>query len=291
MNIAFVGLGTMGAPMAMSLLRAGYRLTVHNRTRDREEPLAAAGAARAASPAEAAQGAEVIITCVSDTPDVREVVLGERGVIHGARRGAVVVDMSTISPAATRAMAERLAKREVGLVDAPVSGGSEGAERGTLAIMAGGSEAEVETVRPVLLAMGSTVTHVGPVGAGQVTKAINQTIIAGVYQSVAEGVALGLGAGLNLERVLQAIAGGAAASWVLDNRARFMIDNSYPLGFRLRLHKKDLDIALAEAAELGVSMPVAEMVSRVEEELIATGHGEKDVSALAIAVRRAAGMD
>ncbi|MCL5123275.1 MAG: NAD(P)-dependent oxidoreductase, partial [Deltaproteobacteria bacterium] len=260
MKVAFIGLGTMGEPMALNILKAGHDLVVNNRTKNKEELLAAKGAKRAATPGEAARGAEVIITCLSDTPDVEKVVLGADGIIHGAQQGAVVVDMSTISPEATRKMAEALAEKGVKMVDAPVSGGSEGAIHGTLAIMVGGASQDVEKVLPVLRSMGSTITHVGPIGAGQITKAINQTVIAGVYLSVAEGMALGLKAGLDMEKVIQAIGNGAAASWVLSNRARNMVNNSYPLGFRVRLHQKDLGIAIETARKLGVTLPVAALV-------------------------------
>ncbi len=228
--------------MALNILKAGYDVVVYNRHRDKEKTVAEAGAARAASPAEAAAGADVVITCVSDTPDVRAILLGDNGVIEGAKEGTVVVDMSTISPSATREMADTLAKKRIRMIDAPVSGGSEGAQKGTLAIMIGGDPDDVEKVRPVLEAMGKTITHVGPIGSGQITKAINQVVIAATYLGVAEGMTLGMKAGLNMEKVVAAIAGGAAGSWVLDNRAAFMVKNDYPLGFRVRLHAKDLKI-------------------------------------------------
>ena len=192
MNIAFIGMGTMGTPMALNLLKAGHKVTVHNRTRQKEEAVAAAGARRAATPAEAAEGAEVVITCVSDTPDVEEIILGENGVIRGAAPETIVVDMSTVSPSATRRIAEKLGEKNVRMLDGPVSGGSEGAEKATLSIMVGGEEADLNRVRPVLEAMGKTITHVGPIGAGQLTKAINQIVVAGTYWGVAEGIAIGL---------------------------------------------------------------------------------------------------
>ncbi len=290
MKVAFIGLGTMGEPMALNILKAGHDLVVNNRTKNKEELLAAKGAKRAATPGEAACGAEVIITCLSDTPDVEKVVLGADGIIHGAQQGAVVVDMSTISPEATRKMAEALAEKGVKMVDAPVSGGSEGAIHGTLAIMVGGASQDVEKVLPVLRSMGSTITHVGPIGAGQITKAINQTVIAGVYLSVAEGMALGLKAGLDMEKVIQAIGNGAAASWVLSNRARNMVNNSYPLGFRVRLHQKDLGIAIETARKLGVTLPVAALVDQMETGLITNGYGDEDLSAVARCIREQSGI-
>lgn len=291
MKLAFLGMGTMGGPMAANLLKAGHQVTVYNRSRDREEPLAALGAVRAASPREAAVGVEVVFLCVSDTPDVEQLLLGPDGVIHGAEPGTVVADMSTISPAATRSFAAALAEKGIAMIDAPVSGGSEGAVNGTLAIMVGGDAAAVEKVMPAFQAMGKSITHVGPLGAGQMTKAINQVILAGYYFATGEGIALGLKAGLDVKKVVQAISGGAAASWVLSNRADNMIDNIYPLGFRVRLHQKDLRIALEAAAELEVSLPVAALVFQFENSLLGHGYGDEDVSALARIVRESAGLD
>ena len=291
MKVAFVGLGTMGGPMALNLIQAGHDVTVHNRTRDRERPLMEAGAQRADSPQAAAQAADVVITCVSDTPDVEAVILGDRGIIHGAQPGTIVVDMSTISPTVTRAIAAALAAKQIDMVDAPVSGGSEGAQKGTLSIMAGGDAAVVERVQPVLAAMGKTITHVGPIGAGQTTKAINQIIVAGTYWAIAEGLALGMKADLDMERVVQAVSGGAAGSWGLDNRSGNMIDNNYPLGFRVRLHRKDLNIALEAARELGVTLPMAAYVEQIETGLIGRGFGDEDVSAIARSIREQSGID
>ncbi|NJL87942.1 MAG: NAD(P)-dependent oxidoreductase [Leptolyngbyaceae cyanobacterium SM1_1_3] len=290
MKVAFIGLGTMGAPMAMNLLKAGHEVTVHNRTREREKPLVDAGAKGAASPKAAAAGSEIIITCVSDTADVEAVLVGNDGVIYGASARAIAVDMSTISPTATRQIAEKLSQQEIHLVDAPVSGGSEGAQQGTLSIMVGGEAADVEQVRPVLGAMGKTITHVGPIGAGQVTKAINQIIVAGTYWSVAEGIAVGLKAGLDMAKVVQAVGGGAAGSWGLAHRSGNMINNEYPLGFRVRLHRKDLLIALEAARELGVTLPVAAYVEQIETGLMARGYGDEDVSAIARSVREQSGI-
>lgn len=291
MKVAFIGMGTMGAPMALNVLKAGHEVTVHNRTRDREIPIAAAGASRADSPAAAAQSADVVITCVSDTPDVEQVILGNNGIIHGAQPGTVVVDMSTISPTVTRKIAEDLAAKGIAMIDAPVSGGSEGAEKGTLSIMVGGDAGDVAKVHPVLEAMGKTITHVGSIGSGQITKAINQIIVAGTYWSVAEGMALGMKAGLDMEKVVQAVGGGAAGSWGLTNRSGNMITNEYPLGFRVRLHRKDLVIALEAAREMGVTIPMAAFVEQIESGLMAQGFGDEDVSAIARNVRQQSALD
>jgi len=235
--------------------------------------------------------AQVVVICVSDTPDVEAVLLGADGVSQGARPGAIVVDMSTISPSATRRMADRLAEKGIRMLDAPVSGGSEGAQKGTLTIMVGGDAEAVAQAMPVLSAMGKSITHVGPCGAGQLTKAVNQVIISGVYLAVAEGMALGLKAGVDMEKVVQALAGGAAGSWVLNYRAANMIQNEYPLGFRVRLHRKDLAIAMETARELGVFLPATALVEQIENGLISQGYGDEDVSAVARVIRKSSGVE
>jgi len=289
MRVGFIGLGTMGAPMARNLLNAGFDITVHNRTRSKEEPLAAAGAQRASTPADAARDAEVVVTIVSDTPDVEHVLFDDDGVVHGATPGCLVVDMSTISAGATRAFGSRLGEGGVRMIDAPVSGGSEGAEKGTLTIMCGGDAADVEDARPVLDVMGSKVTHIGPLGSGQLTKAVNQIMIAGYFEAVAEGLVFAMKAGLDTDKVLEAIGAGMARSAVLEMRASNMINDTYPLGFKLSLHLKDLNIALDEAKRNGVELPLAEMVRSFEEKLVAD-HGDEDLSALAVEIRRRAGL-
>jgi len=291
MKVAFIGMGTMGAAMALNILKAGHEVTVHNRSREREEPMAKAGARRAGSPKEAAKGAEIVIICVSDTPDVEAVVLGENGVIQGAGAGAIVVDTSTISPSATRRIGAELAAKGIRMLDAPVSGGSEGAQKGTLAIMVGGDAADVAKAMPVLSAMGKTITHVGPGGAGQFTKAINQVIVGGFYLAVAEGMTFGLKAGLDMEKVVQALAGGAAASWVLNHRSGNMIKNEYPLGFRVRLHRKDVAIVMETARELGVFLPATALVEQLENGLISQGYGDEDMSAMARVIRKQSGLE
>ena len=244
-RIGFIGLGTMGAAMAANIARGGFPLTVWNRTPGKAGPLVALGAHEARSPAEVGRTSDVVVICVSDTPDVEAVVFGPDGLAAGLREGALVVDCSTISPSATRAIAERLRSQGVGFLDAPVSGGSEGARDGTLTIFVGGEANDLERARPVLERLGRTVTHVGPVGAGQITKAVNQVIIAGTYLSVAEGIVLAIRSGLDPATVVAALGGGAARSWVLENRSGRMIANDYPLGFRVALHRKDLGIGRA----------------------------------------------
>jgi 3-hydroxyisobutyrate dehydrogenase len=290
MRVAVIGMGTMGAPMARHLLEAGHEVTVHNRTREREEPLAELGAGRAASPAQAAEDAEAVLTCVSDTPDLEHVLLGPAGVVEGLASGGLVVDCSTVSPSATADIADRLAERGIGMVDAPVSGGSEGAEKGTLTIFCGGSEADFARAGEILNTFGSRITHLGPSGAGQMAKAVNQVMIAGTYASVGEGIALAQAAGLPVADLLEALSAGAASSWVLANRAGNMVDDSYPLGFKLALHRKDLGIALDEAARQGLPLAVSEAVAAQEDELIAAGHGDEDVSAVARLPKRTTGQ-
>ena len=254
-RIGFVGLGTMGASMAANLLRAGADLTVWNRTPDRAAPLVERGAREAASPADVAASSDVIVVCVSDTPDVEAILFDRQGVAEGARPGALVIDCSTISPAATRDFGRRLAEKGVAMIDAPVSGGSEGARLGTLTIFVGGAEGDVARAEPVLAAMGKTITRLGELGSGQAAKAVNQVIISGAYMGVAEGIVLGMKAGLDPRRLVEALSGGAAQSWVLANRAGRMIDDEYPLGFKLALHRKDLGIALELANELDLGLP------------------------------------
>jgi 3-hydroxyisobutyrate dehydrogenase len=283
-------MGTMGAAMAANLARASVPLTVWNRTPGRAASILALGAAEAPTPAALAAEAEIVVLCLSDTPDVEAVLFGPAGVADGIRSGSLVIDCSTISPRASVGFAERLTAQGVGFIDAPVSGGSEGAQKGTLTIMCGGSKSDVERGRPVLAAMGKTITRMGEVGAGQATKAVNQVILAGTYLGVAEGIVLAIKAGLDPDTVVEALAGGAAGSWVLQNRSGRMIADDYPLGFRIALHRKDLAIALELAREVGAALPVAGIAEQIENGLIAKGHGDDDNSALARAIREWSGL-
>jgi 3-hydroxyisobutyrate dehydrogenase len=289
-RVGFCGLGTMGAAMAANVADAGFPLTVWNRTPGKAARAIGAGAVEASSPSAVADAADVVVICVSDTPDVEAVLFGPGGLADELAEGALIIDCSTIAPGATRQFAERLAERGVGFVDAPVSGGSEGAVKGTLTIMVGGSVDDVARAQPVLEAMGSSITHMGPVGAGQTTKAVNQVILSGVYLGVAEGMVLAMKSGLDARQVAAALAGGAAGSWVLQNRAERMIDDEYPLGFRIALHLKDLTIALEQAREVGASLPISAIAAQIEAGLVARGHGDDDNSALARAVREWSGM-
>jgi 3-hydroxyisobutyrate dehydrogenase len=290
-RVAFLGLGTMGAAMAANLARAGFPVTAWNRTAGRAPELQELGVEAASSPAEAASSAEIVVVCVSDTPDVEAVLFGPGGVVEGAKRGTLIVDCSTIAPSGSWGFAARLKEHGLSMVDAPVSGGSEGAKNATLTIFVGGDEADVERARPVLSAMGRTITHVGPIGAGQAVKAVNQVILAGTYLGVAEGIVLAIKAGLDVEQVVGALGGGAAQSWVLANRSGRMIDNDYPLGFKVALHRKDLAIALELAAQLGAVLPVSALAAQLETGLVASGHGDDDMSALARAIRALSALD
>jgi 3-hydroxyisobutyrate dehydrogenase len=289
-RVAFIGLGTMGAAMAANLARAGFAVAAWNRTPGRAPELRDLGVTMASNPAEAAASAEIVVICVSDTPDVEAVLFGPDGVAGGARAGTLIIDCSTIAPSGSWDFAGRLKEHGLAMVDAPVSGGSEGAKNATLTIFVGGDEEDVERARPVLAALGRTITHVGPIGAGQAVKAVNQVILAGAYLGVAEGIVLAIKAGLDVEQVVEALGGGAAQSWVLANRSGRMIDNDYPLGFRVALHRKDLGIALELANQLGAVLPVSALAAQLESGLIAGGHADDDMSAVARSIRGLSGL-
>jgi 3-hydroxyisobutyrate dehydrogenase len=287
-SVTVLGLGTMGAPMAGHLARAGNSVRGWNRTPGRA---AIPGVTQVAALNEALSGADAVVLSVSDTPDVEELLLGVNGTdgaIAHLRAGAIVIDTSTIAPSATRRMGERLAEKGILMVDAPVSGGSEGAVNGTLTVFLGGSPEAVAAAQPYLVAFAKTITHLGPLGAGQVGKAVNQLVISGSYLSLAEGILVGQKAGLDPATLAGALAGGAAKSWVLENRWQRMAEDRYPLGFRVALHRKDLGIAIDLAEELGVPVPAATLVAQLEDALIAAGKGGEDLSALAHQLRRLA---
>lgn len=290
-RVGFVGMGTMGVAMAANVARAGFPLTVWNRTPGRAGPALELGAAEARTPRDLAAASDVIVICVSDTPDVESALFGADGVAAGARPGTLVIDCSTISPSASRGFADRLKAQGVGFVDAPVSGGSEGAQKATLTIFVGGDEADFDRAKTVLGAMGKTITRMGPVGAGQAAKAVNQVILAGAYLGVAEGIVLGIKAGLDPQQLVGALSGGAARSWVLENRSARMIANDYPLGFKTSLHLKDLNIALELARQVGAALPIAAIVSQIETGLVAQGHADEDMSAVARTIRALSGLE
>jgi 3-hydroxyisobutyrate dehydrogenase len=280
----------MGHFMAANLLKAGFAVTVWNRTAERAAPLVELGATQTNTPADVARSSDIVIACLTDSPQVEEVLFGESGLAEGFAAGSLFIDCSTISPTKAKEFSERLSTQGVTALDAPVTGGSEGAKNATLSILVGGADSDFARGESVLSAMGRTITHLGDVGAGQWAKAINQVILASMYLGVAEGVTLGLKAGLDVERVLGALRGGAAGSWVLENRSGRMIDDDYPLGFKISLHRKDLGIGLELAREVGAVLPVAAIAASFEDGLIAQGFGDEDNSALARPIRKLSGL-
>jgi len=279
-DIAFIGLGIMGRPMALNLVRAGHDLFVHARRAESMAPLTEAGALGCPSPAEAARQAEVIFTMVSDTPDVEQVILGDEGILAGVAPGSLVVDMSTISPATTRALAARLAAHGVAMLDAPVSGGEGGAIAGTLSIMVGGSAAAFARARPLLETLGRNIVHVGDHGAGQVAKGCNQVVIAQTLMGIGEAFLLAKAAGVDPARVREALLGGFANSRVLEVHGQRLLDGDYAPGFKAKLHQKDMRIVLEAAHELGVALPGAAQFAQLLNALVGQGLGELDSSAV-----------
>jgi 2-hydroxy-3-oxopropionate reductase len=279
-TLGFIGLGIMGRPMAQNLVRAGYPLRVYARRPEAVLPLSDVGALVCETPAEVAHQAGIIFTMVSDTPDVEAVVLGAGGILEGARPGSLVVDMSTISPVATRALAQRLSEREVGMLDAPVSGGEVGAIAGTLSFMVGGPEAAFRRAKPMLEAMGKTLVHIGGNGAGQVCKACNQILVGATIVGVAEALLLAQAAGVDPAKVREALLGGFANSRVLEIHGQRMIEEHFDPGFAARLHHKDLRIVSDTAHALGLCLPSAAMVAQYLDTLVGQGKGELDSAAI-----------
>lgn len=284
--IGFIGLGIMGRPMARNLLAAGFPLVVHNRSRGAVDELVAEGAEAAASAREVAERSEVVITMLPDTPDVEQVVAGPDGVLEGAGRGMLLVDMSTISPVATRQLAERARAVGVGMLDAPVSGGDRGAVAATLSIMVGGEEEHFQRALPLFEAMGKTITHCGPTGAGQTVKACNQVVVALAIQAVSEALVLGTRAGVNPEVILRVLGGGMAQSRVMEMRGPTMAQGTFEPGFRARLHHKDLGIVLQTAREYGAALPATALMDQLLGSLVAQGRGDWDHSALLTVVEQ-----
>ncbi|MGI6209717.1 MAG: 2-hydroxy-3-oxopropionate reductase [Anaerolineae bacterium] len=279
-RVGFIGLGIMGKPMARHLLKAGYPLTVHNRSRGPVEELAGMGATPAQSAAEVAAASDIVFTCLPDSPDVELVALGEDGIISGIRPGSIYVDTSTISPATAKAVAEAIAAKGAQMLDAPVSGGQIGAENATLSIMVGGPEDAFARVRPLLEVIGKTVVHVGPNGAGQVTKAANQIVVGLTHAAVAEALVLAAKSGVDPAKVVQAISGGAARCWALENRAPRVLERDFEPGFYAAYHLKDLRIALEAAHEAGAVLPTTAVVRQLFQSLVTHGKGRLDHSAV-----------
>lgn len=279
-RIGFVGLGIMGKPMARHILEAGYTLTVHNRSRAAVDELAAMGAAAAHSAAEVAAQSDIVLTCLPDSPDVEAVALGEGGILEGIAPGALYVDTSTIAPAMAKKVAAAMREKGADMLDAPVSGGQLGAENATLSIMVGGEEASFERARPVLAAMGKTIVHVGPSGAGQVTKAANQIVVGMTHAAVAEALVLAAKSGVDPAKVVQAISGGAARCWALENRAPRVLKRDFEPGFYAAYHLKDLGIALDAAKDAGAVLPATALLKQLYQALISNGKGRLDHSAI-----------
>ncbi len=290
-RIGFIGLGIMGQGMARNLLKAGFNVRVWNRTAAKAEPLVAEGAQMGTSPADVAANRAIIITCVSDTPDVEAVILGEDGVINGAESGALVIDCSTISPQATREIAGKLAERGIKMLDAPVSGGSEGAAKGTLTIMVGGAAEDVERAMPVLRAMGKTITHIGETGAGQVVKLVNQVLVVGNCLAMCEALLLAQAGGVDLQKTIDAISQGAAGSWMFTNRAPQIIRRDWRPGFMISLQQKDLRLVLDAADDLGVPLPATSLIFNLYRTLEAQGLSSEGNHGLMKALEHLAGFE
>jgi len=290
-RIGFIGLGLMGKPMAHNLLKAGFPLTVYNRSRPPMLELADLGAALGESPQHVAQQSDVVITCVPDSPDVEAVVLSENGILSGSRPGMLYIDHSTIAPATSRTIYEVLKANGVDALDAPVSGGDIGAQQGTLSMMVGGDEAAFQRAFPILQAMGKNIVHIGAAGAGQVTKACNQIVVAMTIQAVAEALTLAKKSGVDPAKVRSALLGGFAQSRVLEVHGQRMIDGSFQPGFKLNLHRKDMNIVLQTGKELNVPLLGTAQVTELMNALLAQGKGDLDNAAMITLYELLAGLN
>lgn len=291
-QIGFVGLGIMGAPMALNLMKAGYKLKVYNRSdRPRVQEVVDAGADRVDTPALAAVGSDVIITIVTDTPDVENVILGEDGVIHSAASGSTVIDMSTISPRVTQQIAEQLSEKGTRMLDAPVSGGDVGAVNGTLSIMVGGKQEAFDHCLPVFEAMGKNVNLIGDHGAGQTTKACNQIAVAGANLAMAEALMLAAASNLDVQKVLDAISGGAAGSWQMSNLGPRIVKGDFAPGFMVRLQQKDLKLVLQAANDVKLAVPAVSLAHQYFNIVERMGLEDEGTQALIKAYEAQAGCE
>jgi 2-hydroxy-3-oxopropionate reductase len=289
-KVGFIGPGIMGRPMALNLMKGGHKLWVYARRPEAMQALVAAGATACASAAEVAKHADVIFTMVSDTPDVESVIFGETGIAKHARSGSVIVDMSTISPTATKVFAERLAKQNIEMLDAPVSGGETGAINGTLSIMVGGKTQVFERVKPLFECMGKNIVHIGDNGAGQVAKACNQIVVAVTIEAVAEALTFARKNGADPARVREALMGGFAGSKIMEVHGKRMLDNDFKPGFKVGLHQKDMRIVMETAHQLGVALPGAALVTQHLNALMGTGGTDLDSAAVVKILERMSGM-
>jgi len=287
-RIGFIGLGLMGTGMSKNLLKAGYPVTVWNRTASKMEPLVRAGAEAAGSPKEVAQKSDVIIDIVTDSPDVVEVLLSPNGVIHGAEPGTVCIDMSTISPITTREIAAKLIEKGVRMMDAPVSGGVIGARDGTLSIMVGGDESLFQECLPIFEAMGKTITHVGGIGNGQITKAVNQILVGTTMLGVAEALVFAKKSGVDVEKCHAAVSGGAAGSWQLTNNGGRVLRGDMEPGFKIKDYLKDLRIIMETAESIEMPLPATSLVQQMYRSMQAEGLMEKGTQAVSMVVERLA---
>lgn len=286
MKVGFIGLGIMGRPQALNLIKGGYSLAVYARRAESMRPLKEAGATTCASPQEVAAQSDISFVMVADTPDVQAVILGERGAIHGAKPGSVMVDMSTISPTATKAMAMDLATKGVEMLDAPVSGGEIGAVNGTLTIMVGGKPEVFARVKPLFDCMGKTITLVGGNGAGQVAKACNQIVVAVTIEAVSEALSFARKSGVDAGKVREALMGGFAGSKIMEVHGKRMLDNDFKPGFKVKLHQKDMNIVMQSAHELGLALPAASVAAQHLNALMGSGDGELDSAAIVKVIER-----
>ena len=289
-KVGFIGLGIMGQGMANNLMKSGFDVNVLNRTQARMDSFCAAGARCCSSPADVAAHSDIIITCVSNTADVEEVILRENGVIYGAKEGSLVIDMSTISPETSRYIAGALKHKAVDMLDAPVSGGSEGAAKGSLSIMVGGDEAQFKRALPVFEAMGDTITHVGDTGAGQTVKLVNQILVVVTMLGVSEALLFAQAGGLDLQKTLDAVSQGAAGSWALSNRGPQMIERNWRPGFTIDLQQKDIRLVLEAADEMGVPLLGTGIIFQLYRALQDQGLGGDGNHALVKALENMSGI-
>ena len=290
-NIGFVGLGIMGMPMVRNLMKAGFEVTVYNRTASKVDRMVTEGAKKADSPQEVARKSSIIITMVSDTPDVESVIFGEKGIIEGIKPDSVVIDMSTISPQATRKMAERLKEKKTHMLDAPVSGGEQGAINGTLSIMVGGDAIVFERCRPVFEAMGKNIVHIGGHGMGQTTKLMNQILVCGNLNAVVEALIFAQKQGVDLNKAIEAVKGGAAGSWQLSNLGPRIIKRDFQPGFMVDLLQKDLRLVMEASDSAKISLPATALIHQLFSSLEASGNGKEGTQALVKVVEKLSNVE
>lgn len=288
-ELGFIGLGTMGKPMAANLIKAGHTITVYDSRQAAMDQLVEQGAVAVGSPSEVAGRADVVVTMLPDSPDVRLVCVGEDGILEGARAGSTIIDMSTISPSTAQEMAERAQAKAVDFLDAPVSGGESGAIAGALSIMVGGRREAYDRCLPILQVIGKSITYMGESGTGQTTKLCNQTIASLNLLAMCEGLALGAKAGLDMEKLLSVVSAGAAGSWMLSNLGPQILARDLEPGFKVCLMQKDLRLALARAEELKLPLPGLSLVHQLYRSVQAAGMGEKGMQALVAAVEKLSG--